>query len=99
MGDFMSQLVPSAAAQSRSVIAAVVIGTLSVSGAQAVEAAGTHPQPTTAGVNGDDVRDVTRYCQVCWRNARLPADQWGDCTQQVLERLLRTVPTGRWAAM
>ena len=96
----MRQLIPSAAAQSRSVIAAVVLGTLTATatGAQAMEADDTRPVPS-AGVNADDIRDVTRYCQVCWRNARLPADAWGDCTQQVLARLLQTVPSGRWALM
>ena len=95
----MRQLIPSAAAQSRSVIAAVVMGTALCSPTQA----GTGPDDTrpvpSAEVGTDDIRDVTRYCQVCWRNARLPADLWGDCTQQVLARLLQTVPTGQWMTM
>ncbi len=40
--------------------------------------------------------DLSRYCTVCWRNARLPADSWNDCTQEVLCRLLQRVPTESW---
>ena len=39
------------------------------------------------------VTDISRYCTACWRNARLPADRWDDCTQEVLVRLLERVPT------
>ena len=42
------------------------------------------------------LHDISRYCTACWRNARLPADRWGDCTQEVFQRLLERVPTGRW---
>jgi RNA polymerase sigma factor (sigma-70 family) len=42
------------------------------------------------------VADLSRYCTTCWRNARLPADSWNDCTQEVLCRLLRTVPMESW---
>jgi len=42
------------------------------------------------------VQDITRYCSACWRNARLPLDCWGDCTQDVFQRLLERVPTERW---
>src|SRR5439155_19183164 len=50
---------------------------------------------------GDDVspraiNDISRYCTACWRNARLPADRWGDCTQEVFSRLLDRVPTEDW---
>jgi DNA-directed RNA polymerase specialized sigma24 family protein len=96
----MRQLIPSAAA-SRTVMAAVVLGT-------ALTAAGTRAavalQPTRdvsgqpAG-GGDAVPDVSKYCQACWRNARLPVDLWQDCTQQVLVRLLERVPQAQWAAM
>jgi DNA-binding CsgD family transcriptional regulator len=90
----MRQLIPSAAAQSRGVIAAVVLGTALTAGATA--ATESTRQVPTAGATGDDIHDITRYCQVCWRNARLSADDWADCTQQVLARLLQTVPAGRW---
>ncbi len=42
------------------------------------------------------VQDLSRYCTACWRNARLPADRWDDCTQEVLVRLLERVPSGAW---
>jgi DNA-directed RNA polymerase specialized sigma24 family protein len=34
------------------------------------------------------VRDIQRYCTVCWRNARLDPRLWDDCTQEVCCRLL-----------
>jgi RNA polymerase sigma factor (sigma-70 family) len=43
------------------------------------------------------VQDITRYCSACWRNARLPLDCWGDCTQDVFQRLLERVPRERWS--
>jgi RNA polymerase sigma factor (sigma-70 family) len=49
-------------------------------------------QPTVPAVS-----DLSRYCTACWRNARLPADSWSDCTQEVLCRLLQRVPTDKWA--
>jgi RNA polymerase sigma factor (sigma-70 family) len=42
------------------------------------------------------VADLSRYCTACWRNARLPVDTWGDCTQEVLCRLLRNLPVDSW---
>jgi RNA polymerase sigma factor (sigma-70 family) len=67
---------------------AVVLGTaLSAVGAQHLPA---------AEVPGQAVTDIGKYCTTCWRNARLPADAWGDCTQEVFARLLERVPTTRW---
>ncbi|MFM7150597.1 MAG: sigma-70 family RNA polymerase sigma factor [Gemmataceae bacterium] len=40
--------------------------------------------------------NLSRYCTTCWKNARLPVDSWGDCTQEVFRRLLERVPTSRW---
>jgi RNA polymerase sigma factor (sigma-70 family) len=45
------------------------------------------------------VGDLGRYCTACWRNARLPADAWGDCTQEVFRRLLERVPPEGWGAL
>jgi RNA polymerase sigma factor (sigma-70 family) len=42
------------------------------------------------------ISDLGRYCTACWRNARLPADAWGDCTQEVFRRLLERVPAASW---
>jgi DNA-binding CsgD family transcriptional regulator len=78
-------------------MAAVVLGTaLTATGTQA-----TGPTPTTDRQADDTaaVTGVSKYCQACWRNARLPIDRWPDCTQQVLVRLLERVPRDRWAAM
>jgi RNA polymerase sigma factor (sigma-70 family) len=45
------------------------------------------------------VQDISRYCHVCWRNARLHPDHWQDCTQEVLTRLLERVEPGRWSTL
>jgi RNA polymerase sigma factor (sigma-70 family) len=69
-------------------MAAVVVG--------AAVAAGT---ATPAKASPAAVTDISRYCQACWRNARLPADRWGDCTQQVFVRLLERVHPGEWESV
>jgi RNA polymerase sigma factor (sigma-70 family) len=67
---------------------AVVLGTaLTAFGANRLDA---------AEVPGHAVSDIGRYCTSCWRNARLPVDSWGDCTQEVFCRLLERVPADRW---
>lgn len=92
----MRGFIPSAAARSRSMMVAVVIGTaLTASESKAQSQAG-HPVRAT---DSDAVRDISRYCQACWRNARLPADRWEDCTQQVFSRLLETVEADKWATL
>jgi RNA polymerase sigma factor (sigma-70 family) len=57
--------------------------------------------PQAAGVQAKEtaaraVTDMGRYCTTCWRNARLPIDSWGDCTQEVFSRMLERVPTEAW---
>ena len=55
--------------------------------------------PARAQASPDTLRavnDMSRYCTACWRNARLPADHWNDCTQEVLCRLLQRLPTDGW---
>jgi RNA polymerase sigma factor (sigma-70 family) len=42
------------------------------------------------------VADMSRYCTTCWRNARLSPDSWGDCTQEVLSRMLERVTPEAW---
>lgn len=42
------------------------------------------------------ISDIHRYCTVCWRNARLPLDSWSDCTQEVLCRLMKSIPLEQW---
>ncbi len=82
----MSKFVPGS--KSRRLMAAVVVGTaLSALGTQSTQA--SQPGPKA-------VQDISRYCQVCWRNARLHPDSWSDCTQEVLVRLLQTVQPDKW---
>lgn len=68
----------------RMMMAAVVLGAL----------AGTPVARAAAAPQA--VADITRYCQACWRNARLPADRWEDCTHEVFVRLLERLGTDRW---
>lgn len=68
---------------------AMVLGTALAALSPSVRAG--EPAPDRA------VTDISRYCSSCWRNARLPADCWGDCTQDVLQRLLERVPPARWS--
>jgi RNA polymerase sigma factor (sigma-70 family) len=64
---------------------AVVLGT-------ALTAAGA----TSAGERSDTLRDLSRYCTACWRNAHLDPDCWQDCTQDVFQRLLERVSPEAW---
>jgi len=41
------------------------------------------------------VRDIQRYCTVCWRNARLDPGLWDDCTQEVCCRLMGKARAGQ----
>ncbi len=92
----MRRIIPSAA-RSRSVMVAVVLGTaLTATGGKAASA----PRAAApADAAPDAIRDITRYCQVCWRNARLPVDRWEDCTQQVFARLLERVDVANWGTL
>lgn len=73
-------------ARSRAMFVAV-LGAALAAGEGSVRAAGISPKA---------VQEISRYCQACWRNARLPADRWPDCTQEVFTRLLQTVEPTRW---
>lgn len=72
---------------SRPMMVAVVLGT-------ALTALGG--DRLAASEDTQAVRDIGRYCTSCWRNARLPMDTWGDCTQEVFARLLERIPTQQW---
>ena len=75
----------------RHYVVAMLLGTaLTALGTPPARAAET-PETTARAVN-----NVSRYCTACWRNARLPPDCWGDCTQEVLSRLLQRVPAAHW---
>lgn len=86
----MKKPFPNAGRRTRSVLVAVVMGAaLSLSGEKAQAT-----QPTEQSVS-----EVSRYCQVCWRNARLHPDTWSDCTQEVLTRLLERVEPSHWSTL
>jgi RNA polymerase sigma factor (sigma-70 family) len=86
----MKKVTPTTGRRTRSVLVAVVMGAaLTMSGEKAQAA-----QPTEQSVT-----DVSRYCQVCWRNARLHPDTWSDATQEVLTRLLERVEPSRWSVL
>jgi RNA polymerase sigma factor (sigma-70 family) len=74
----------------RSVITAVVVGAALSS---------LPSEKAMASISPQAVNDISRYCQACWRNARLHPDAWGDCTQEVLTRLLQTVQPEKWDGM
>src|SRR3954447_23625245 len=50
---------------------------------------------TAQATESDVVRDIQRYCTVCWRNARLDPTLWDDCTQEVCCRLLTKAREGQ----
>lgn len=78
---------------SRGVMVAMVLGTaLATSPAKAAAATASEP-------GAKAVTDISKYCQTCWRNARLPADRWQDCTQAVFVRLLERVEADKWGSV
>ena len=79
----------SRATKSRSMMVAVVLGTAMAAGSA----------EASTGPNAKAVQDIGRYCQTCWRNARLPADRWQDCTQEVFVRLLERIEAEKWEAI
>ncbi len=52
--------------------------------------------PANSPATQQAIADINRYCTTCWRNARLPAHAWDDCTQEVFSRLLQRLPNGTW---
>src|ERR1700674_3586462 len=73
----------------RHYLAAMVLG-------GALAALGPHAEATAHDISGQAIQDISRYCTACWRNARLPVDRWGDCTQEVLRRLLERLEPRAW---
>ncbi len=73
----------------RPYLAAVVLGT-------ALAALGQGQTAHANEISGRAIQDISRYCAACWRNARLPVDRWGDCTQDVLQRLLERLEPQAW---
>ncbi|MSQ96634.1 MAG: sigma-70 family RNA polymerase sigma factor [Gemmataceae bacterium] len=74
---------------SRPYLMAVVLGT-------ALAAMGSEVPATASEISPRAINNISRYCTACWRNARLPQDQWNDCTQEVLTRLLKNLPAKAW---
>jgi len=73
-------------------LVAMVLGTaLSALGNSASVQASEAPERTVRAVNA-----ISRYCTVCWRNARLHPDSWTDCTQEVFARLLERMAPDTW---
>lgn len=68
---------------------AVVLGT-------ALATIGPEATASAHEISPRAISDISRYCTSCWRNAHLPQDQWNDCTQEVLCRLLRSLPAQSW---
>jgi RNA polymerase sigma factor (sigma-70 family) len=85
----MNSLDLRSAAGRRNMVAAVMLGTALTTLSPSVARAADEPSPQT-------LTDLSRYCTACWKNARLPADFWTDCTQEVFTRLLERLPRGRW---
>jgi len=81
----------SSQASKRPYVVAMVLGT-------ALSALG--PSTSMAGPKLDAtehaVADMSRYCTTCWRNARLDPSCWGDCTQEVLVRMLERITPDTW---
>ncbi len=77
-------------ASRRPYVVAMVLGTAlsAFPGGEACAATTAPPERT--------ITDISRYCTACWRNARLPATSWNDCTQEVFRRLLERIPAGEW---
>ena len=73
----------------RPYLMAVVLGT-------ALAAMGSDTQVNAEEISPKAITNISKYCTVCWRNARLPQDQWNDCTQEVLTRLLQNLPAKAW---
>jgi RNA polymerase sigma factor (sigma-70 family) len=71
-------------------VAVVLGGALAGAGARHAPAAEVAPDAPA-------VSEISRYCQVCWRNARLHPDLWADCTQEVFARLLERVAPAQWS--
>jgi DNA-binding CsgD family transcriptional regulator len=73
----------------RHYLAAMVLGT-------ALAAMGQSENLQAAEISPAALSNVSRYCTACWRNAGLPVDRWGDCTQEVLQRLLERLEPAGW---
>jgi RNA polymerase sigma factor (sigma-70 family) len=84
----MSKITPAGQKRKPFMVAVVLGATLAAFGAAESASASELSDKALGGID--------RYCSACWRNARLPIDRWGDCTQEVFTRLLERVPISGW---
>jgi RNA polymerase sigma factor (sigma-70 family) len=70
-------------------VVAMMLGT-------ALSALGSSGALAANDVEARAVKDISRYCTACWRNARLDPDSWPDCTQEVFSRLLQRIEPEAW---
>lgn len=87
----MKKMIPPAVRRTRSVVAAMLVGAALSTLTTTKQGLAAPSAPTAKSVD-----DITRYCQACWRNARLHPDSWLDCTQEVFTRLLERIEPSRW---
>ena len=80
-----------ASSRRRSAVVAMILGTALTALGSTSTTRAEAPDGTVRIVN-----DMSRYCTVCWRNARLHPDYWGDCTQEVFSRMLQRVSPEAW---
>ncbi|MFN4259237.1 MAG: sigma-70 family RNA polymerase sigma factor [Gemmataceae bacterium] len=84
---------PATKSQRRPVLMAMVLGTaLTTLGSPANAAPALSDAATQQAITA-----ISKYCTVCWRNARLHPDCWTDCTQEVFSRLLERLPPDAWS--
>jgi RNA polymerase sigma factor (sigma-70 family) len=80
--------------KARRYVVAMVLGT-ALSALGATQAVGSSSREAESRA----INDISRYCTVCWRNARLDPECWNDCTQEVFCRLLERVTPDAWGQM
>ncbi len=73
----------------RSLLAAMVMGA-ALTGLAPGSAASAAPEI---------IQNISKYCNTCWRNARVSPDNWTDCTQEVFVRLLERVDSTKWGTV
>jgi RNA polymerase sigma factor (sigma-70 family) len=70
------------------------VGQRAVAACAAIAASvGLAVQAAPAQANALD--QVQRYCTSSWRNAGIHPQDWSDCTQEAITRLLERIPQGR----
>lgn len=86
-----NNVVPSPERKRTGYVMAVVVGTALIALGLPPDLAAARPD-----VQEETLRDLSRYCTTCWRNARLAPDSWSDYTQDVFYRLLERIAPRAW---